>query len=686
MTTPPSPGRRVSPTRESPSEHSSPRPQSELGLPDEHSQRQRDQDAHLAQSMTMSSQPVRNRSSTLLNSDQRTTSAGNGLSLGQQQGEGSREGFHRGVSTGTVQTVQAHGSESRRRPSVSVTPDATDAMGHLADDLEREDREEEGHDDHEEHSYYGREAGMSGNGRGAGGAGGSRSGGIAAGMRSNQTPRSAAAARLYRHHRNLSDSSIDSQGGAYIDHRRQPHSLSSGVTPRGMARSPEANYGSARKASALRRFSLEGGGGASGRSPISARPFDNDTLRASRSPGYPEEAIEDDEDGPRSSDRPYLSRHDSRKSYHSNTSRHSDDHARDDVAFPDLSRPGSGFGKPEDDICFPAHGAAAEMDYMEDHHGEVGMPGVLPNFPYPFDFSILEDFATEERESTGKPIPAARRRGGGGGDRSGADSSTSPPSYGISSSNSKSNPRAGAFSSGSEGEAPRTMGGRRRRLSESVAPGRHRPKVALFEGSGDTGGDAPPPTFRSILDTRTPLLSADKRHPSDAGYGTSRSRPNDRKPTGPRPYRFSFYSNALPSTIHARSLAEIPGEGQTFEELFIGRKENQYEDDLAHVGLDPRLAQFQSATASQSGTSTPNLNGTAASIAGSTTGRAQMGAPAGVPTSRGDKPRTAVMRSDADAESNTWWLDVMCPTDAEMKVLSKVRYSLLLFNFAHTFH
>lgn len=713
MSPPPSPGRRVSPTLEADrSEHSSPRPQSEIGLADEHSQRQRDQDAHLAQSMTFAAQqqPTRNRSATLLNPDQRTTSAGS-MSHDPQ--------LHRGASSGTVQTIgpgAGESSASRRRPSVSVAPDATDAMGHLADDLEREDREvEEAHDDDEdddrddhERSYYGRDAALSGNGRGAPGRNlrsgpssgpGGGGGVLGAAMRANnQTPRSAAAARLYRHHRNLSDSSIDSQGGAYIDHRRQPHSLSSGLTPRagagGIARSPEAVYGSARKASALRRFSIEG----SARSPMASRPFDNDALppsaRGSRSPRYgDEDAIgdhdEDDDGGDNlhPSDRPYLSRHDSRKSYHSNTSRHSltrhshdlDDHGRerDEIPFNvDLSRPGSGFGKPEDDICFPAHGAAAEMDYMDDHHGEVGMPGVLPNFPYPFDFSILEDFATEEREATGKTIPSARRRFGGG---AGADASLSPPGYGISSSNARSNPRMGAFSSGSEGETHGRMGGRRRRLSESVAPGRHRPKVALFEGSGDAGADANPPTFRSILDTRTPLLSADKRNPSDAGYGTGRARPNDRKPNGPRPYRFSFYSNALPSTIHARSLAEIPGEGQTFEELFVGRKENQYEDDLAHVGLDPRLAQFRTSN-SQSGTSTPNLNGHAASVSGSVNGGGPMGAPAGVPTSKGDSQRTAVMRSDADAESNTWWLDVMCPTDAEMKVLSKVSCGRLARN------
>ncbi|GAA6064685.1 hypothetical protein JCM10212_001604 [Sporobolomyces blumeae] len=697
MSPPPSPGRRISPTHDldGPGSDSPPRPQSELGADDDIDSHQRAQDVHLAQSMTFSAQPpTRNRSNTLLDRDQRaSTSPGQagGPIHPQPDSNGKaapRESMltpQRGASSQTVHTVQAHASESRRRPSVSVAADATDAMGHLADDLEREDREEEGHDDgHGDESYYGRD-GMSRSGGGPGGVGPGRGGragstAAAAGMRANQTPRSAAAARLYRHHRNLSDSSVDSQGGAYIDHRRQPHSLSSNLTPRAIARSPDAGYGSARKSSALRRFSVEAGG----RSPTSPRPFDGDdshAVRIARSPNYlDEEAIADDDDDGRSpNNRPYLSRHDSRKSYHSNGSRNSmdrhehelDDHGREDVAFSaDMSRPGSGFGKPEDDICFPAHGAAAELDYMEDHHGEVGMPGVLPNFPYPFDFSALEDFATAEREATGKPIPSTRRRGG----QSGKSAATSPPSYGVSSGNAMSSSRMGAFSSGSEGDAPAPrMGGRQRKLSESVAPGRYRRKLALFEGgAGEGEQDEQPATFRSILDTKTPLLSADKRNPSESGYGaTGGARSADRKPTGPRPYRFSFYSNALPSTIHARSLAEIPGEGQTFEELFIGRKEQQYEDDLAHVGLDPRLAQFSSPH-NQSGATTPNLGGIAASLTGSRNGGTPMGAPAGVPTARGDRPRTAVMRSDADAEANTWWLDVMCPTDQEMKVLSKV--------------
>ncbi|TEB03960.1 hypothetical protein FA13DRAFT_1750869, partial [Coprinellus micaceus] len=39
-----------------------------------------------------------------------------------------------------------------------------------------------------------------------------------------------------------------------------------------------------------------------------------------------------------------------------------------------------------------------------------------------------------------------------------------------------------------------------------------------------------------------------------------------------RPYRFSFYSNSLSHTIHARSLSELPAEGQSFEDLFAGHQ------------------------------------------------------------------------------------------------------------------
>ncbi|EIW76302.1 magnesium transporter [Coniophora puteana RWD-64-598 SS2] len=95
-----------------------------------------------------------------------------------------------------------------------------------------------------------------------------------------------------------------------------------------------------------------------------------------------------------------------------------------------------------------------------------------------------------------------------------------------------------------------------------------------------------------------------------------------------RPYRFSFYSNALSQTIHARSLSELPSEGQTFEDLFSGMQ-------------TPVPPPPGSGSGSNSRGTTANAN---ARLVGG-----------------GD-----------EYQGKTWWLDVLSPTDEEMRVLSKV--------------
>ncbi|EPQ59199.1 cora-domain-containing protein [Gloeophyllum trabeum ATCC 11539] len=93
--------------------------------------------------------------------------------------------------------------------------------------------------------------------------------------------------------------------------------------------------------------------------------------------------------------------------------------------------------------------------------------------------------------------------------------------------------------------------------------------MALFEGA--TG--APPPTLGGGGGALNPIPSLDNvvvdlgdggGAGQAAGVGLDAGQGHD------RPYRFSFYSNALSATIHARSLSELPAEGQTFENLFAG--------------------------------------------------------------------------------------------------------------------
>lgn len=606
------------------------------------------------------------------------------------------------------------GGNTQRRGSVG-TSNAIDRMDHLADDLEIDQ------------SFYERESRNQSDLQGINNSERQRQQRFPSHlMQQQQSPsvhQSAAVARFYRQRRNLSDSSIDSQGGAYIDHRRQPHSLAVGNGRGVMALDAERSRGtpggygesSASRRTALRR-EISGEGtqddlntSRSGRhpqvgsnelsrsrsvSPSQAQAL-SQSLLSSRTarPSFTtedldEHAILSDGDleeptSPRA--RIALARHTSQASRRS--AHDSPEEERQGGFSHEISRQGSFLGAQED-VCFPAHGAAdpglldlgmseiyglhehAEAMHQHHHHHN-GVAGVLHNFPFPFDFGALEEFA--EAEKDGMPIPGARKK-----TRMGMGAGNSPPDYGASSS-ARQRPRMG-MSSSSGDEGRRTM--RQRKLSESVAPGRFQRKLAIFEGEGDEGpseeGRGGHSTWASILDSKTPLMG-DKSGGNGAtpgnGYGTTR--PGNSGPGAggtARPYRFSFYSNSLPSTIHARSLAEIPAEGQTFEELFVGHRAD-YEDE-SNSGGDPRTAFSPPSQGGGTGANTPS--GYTPSAQPSTNGTgANSARPGGIAQPMGgsakEKGRTGMMRTEIDAEANTWWLDVMCPTDQEMKVLSKVR-------------
>ncbi|KAJ7129276.1 hypothetical protein C8R44DRAFT_829860 [Mycena epipterygia] len=141
--------------------------------------------------------------------------------------------------------------------------------------------------------------------------------------------------------------------------------------------------------------------------------------------------------------------------------------------------------------------------------------------------------------------------------------------------------------------------------------------MALFEGNT---GDSPPSFTIDAAQTTTGI-------PGILHTGHD------------RPYRFSFYSNALSATIHARSLSELPAENQSFTDLFSG--------------LPPREQGASQAPPTRPGP-TP--------VVGDKAPRHSNYKPLG------ERPR----HNDSDAESSTWWLDVQSPTDDEMKMLSKV--------------
>ncbi|KIK29054.1 hypothetical protein PISMIDRAFT_516410 [Pisolithus microcarpus 441] len=151
--------------------------------------------------------------------------------------------------------------------------------------------------------------------------------------------------------------------------------------------------------------------------------------------------------------------------------------------------------------------------------------------------------------------------------------------------------------------------------------------------AGGEPSDAPTPSYPRI-GGRTRKLSQSSPVPRAGRRGT-------RGKMGLFDSRFSFYSNLLSATIHARNLCELPAEGESFQDLFTG------------ISTPPEGNASREGPGPSGGQSNSNSNR-----------RSQR--------SPGDpgKPNGS---SGSDSEANTWWLDVLSPTDEEMNVLSKVQ-------------
>ncbi|PWN18451.1 cora-domain-containing protein [Microstroma glucosiphilum] len=450
----------------------------------------------------------------------------------------------------------------------------------------------------------------------------------------------------------------------------------------------------------------------------------------------------------------------------------------DDVCFP---MPGQG-SPPQEHREYhhedypDDHRDYEEMQEDEHHHhmhdGPRNAAGRLPpGYPFAFDLQALEEYAVEERTKLAATNAAGvdfsngglrnRIRGGRAGRADDGDGTYGGTAYGIS----------------PESDDATFYSRRPRKPQADNAQGKYQRKLALFE----SGGTAPPPQNifggRDGADVNTPLLGADGKSasPSDlpsyqpaksdggradrdeaqegpGNLGRSYSQPagpgfpgrKNRKagvggasafslgagglgaPTpADKPYRFTFYSNALPSTIHARHIGELPAKGQTFEELFSGLDAGTLGGAAEESSAEPSAGSDEAnaaggskinASGSQPSALTAQLaargaltsvTGNGASGSSSTSGRREgttapptrsgtpvpqvTGAPArnslnavrqnsqrvAPPPPAGNTAGVRTMpgggiRMDQDPEANTWWLDVLSPTDTEMKLLSRV--------------
>lgn len=161
------------------------------------------------------------------------------------------------------------------------------------------------------------------------------------------------------------------------------------------------------------------------------------------------------------------------------------------------------------------------------------------------------------------------------------------------------------------------------------------------------------------------------------------------------PYRFTYFNEQFQSTIHSQTIAELVQPGGSFRELFIpdppllsDSEDDDSEDDAQdHAATLRQVLTGRNADLNANVTPRqPSLAATTDSHAGSrkySDNEAVLDSkhPSGEQTPAGAKmSRQATRSPDLEAKGSStprygerpvWWLDVLCPTEAEMKVLSK---------------
>ncbi|KAK2623945.1 hypothetical protein QTJ16_006579 [Diplocarpon rosae] len=156
------------------------------------------------------------------------------------------------------------------------------------------------------------------------------------------------------------------------------------------------------------------------------------------------------------------------------------------------------------------------------------------------------------------------------------------------------------------------------------------------------------------------------------------------------PYRFTYFNEDFQSTIHSQTISELVQAGSNFQELFIpnppelsdssdSEDEERPRDDsfVRHVdgqNGDSRVPTRQGSLIDHSESRRGgSATGDAKYPAGPTSGFAAANGKSKSPPSKSPNgtPRPTKERAKRYGERPTWWLDVLSPTDAEMKVLSK---------------
>ncbi|KAI9720671.1 MAG: hypothetical protein M1812_002851 [Candelaria pacifica] len=132
------------------------------------------------------------------------------------------------------------------------------------------------------------------------------------------------------------------------------------------------------------------------------------------------------------------------------------------------------------------------------------------------------------------------------------------------------------------------------------------------------------------------------------------------------PYRFTYFNEEFQSTIHSQSLSELVQPGQSFRDLFIpdppelsDESSDEEDDTMSHQGtLNGLQAPLNGHT--KAGTRNSSILGEQRQDPRNSSGEAT--------PSQSQPPKPKPKRFGARP---TFWLDVLSPSEAEMRVLSK---------------
>lgn len=134
------------------------------------------------------------------------------------------------------------------------------------------------------------------------------------------------------------------------------------------------------------------------------------------------------------------------------------------------------------------------------------------------------------------------------------------------------------------------------------------------------------------------------------------------------PYRFTYFNEEFENTIHSETISELLQPGQDFRELFIpdppeiSDDSSDEDDTTSHQGTTNGRNEMSPKTQSRLGTRNSSIIGEKKSQSAENSGDAT--------PSQSNLPGQNEP-SKRYGERPTWWLDVLSPTETEMRVISK---------------